>query len=95
MQGRAQQFPFLLVTSRVFFPGWGGRRGQAGLGLGWGSGLDIPAPLRVTPQTLSRACSVPAVAQMCPGAQPHLTRAGPPRAHSWEATDEEVFFQRF
>ena len=28
MQGRAQQFPFLLVTSRVFFPGWGGRRGM-------------------------------------------------------------------
>lgn len=73
----------------------GGQRGQPGLGLGWGSGLDMPAPLRVTRLTLSRACSVPAVAQMCPGAQPHLTRARPPQAHSWEATDEEVFFQRF
>ena len=96
MQGRARQFPFLLVTSRVFFlGGGGGQRGQPGLGLGWGSGLDMPAPLRVTRLTLSRACSVPAVAQMCPGAQPHLTQARPPQAHSWEATDEEVFFQRF
>lgn len=93
MQGRAQQFPFLLVTSRVFF--LGGAAGASGSGSGMGKRFRHASPLRVTLPTLSRACSVPAVAQMCPGAQPHLTRAGPPQAHSWEATDEEVFFQRF
>ena len=78
-------------SSSVPFPAghlWGVLPGgQAGVGLGWGSDVGKAAPFGSRRLTLPRACSVPAIAQMCPGAQPHLTRAGPPRAHSWEAAD--------
>lgn len=90
MQGGARRFPLLTVTSRAFFPG--GKQVWV-----WdGEAVWTRQPhLGSRRPTLSRACSVPVVAQMCPGAQPHLPRAGPPRAHSWEATDREVFLERF
>lgn len=85
--GQSSAVPFPAGHLRGVLPG-----GQAGVGLGWGSDVGKAAPLGSRRLTLPRACGLPAIAQMCPGAQPLLTRAGPPQAHSWEVTDKEVFF---
>lgn len=85
--GQSSAVPVPAAHLRGVLPG-----GQAGVGLGWGSEVGKAAPLGSGRLALPRACRVPAIAQMCPGAQPLLTRAGPPQAHGWEATDKEVFF---
>lgn len=45
VQCRAELSSSLSCWSPPGCSSWGVRRGQAGLGLGWGSGLDMPAPL--------------------------------------------------